>query len=257
MGSPGCPFQNHIRVRELIPPPEIEPPYGDGPVRILIASDDPGYAEACRCAFGRAGIEVCSRPQCKCREAAAGKQSFEVIFVDSAQPDATRAELLRDLHALSRAYIIVLSSCSDTAARVAWLEHGADECQPRTVCPEELVARACAIVRWARGVDRLSPRVLRVGVLVFWPDRMTVYLAGRRLDLTEYEFRLALALARHAGKVLTREQLLDLAKGSAEDAFDRSIDVQVSRLRKKLGDNPRRPRILVTVRGAGYMLVSA
>ena len=86
-------------------------------------------------------------------------------------------------------------------------------------------------------------------------ETMRAEIDGQRLELTSYEFALLWAFARNSGKVLTREQLLELAKGSAEDAFDRSIDVQVSRLRSKLGDDPRHPRFLKTVRGAGYLLV--
>jgi DNA-binding response OmpR family regulator len=81
-------------------------------------------------------------------------------------------------------------------------------------------------------------------------------LDGQVLALTSYEFALLRALAENAGKVLTRERLLDLAKGNAEEAFDRSVDVRISRLRQKLGDDPRHPRLLKTVRGSGYMLVA-
>ena len=83
---------------------------------------------------------------------------------------------------------------------------------------------------------------------------MHAEINGSRLDLTTYEFALLWALARNCGKVMSREQLIELVKGSAEDAFDRSIDVQVSRLRGKLGDDPRHPRLLKTVRGLGYLL---
>ena len=79
-------------------------------------------------------------------------------------------------------------------------------------------------------------------------------LDGREIALTGYEFALLLALARRAGRVLAREQLMELAQGSAEEAFDRSVDVHVSRLRQKLGDDPKRPRLIKTVRGAGYVL---
>ena len=82
-------------------------------------------------------------------------------------------------------------------------------------------------------------------------------LNGLELPLTSYEFSLLRVLAEHAGRVLTREALLDLARGNADEAFDRSIDVRISRLRHKLGDDPKRPRLLKTVRGAGYLLVVA
>ena len=83
---------------------------------------------------------------------------------------------------------------------------------------------------------------------------MSVTVRGALVDLTSYEFSLLRALAERQGRVLSREQLLDLARGSAEEAFDRSIDVHVSRLRQKLGDDPKRPRLIKTVRGAGYVL---
>jgi DNA-binding response OmpR family regulator len=91
-----------------------------------------------------------------------------------------------------------------------------------------------------------------VGALVLDPAERTARFRGRELGLTSYEFSLLLALAERAGRVLSREQLMELAKGSIEESFDRSIDVHVSRLRQKLGDDPRRPALIKTVRGVGY-----
>ncbi len=88
------------------------------------------------------------------------------------------------------------------------------------------------------------------------PARRRVTVSERRVELTGYEFDLLRVLAERAGRVLSREQLLDLAKGSAEEAYDRSVDVQISRLRQKLGDDARQPRYLKTIRGVGYVLVS-
>jgi DNA-binding response OmpR family regulator len=96
--------------------------------------------------------------------------------------------------------------------------------------------------------------VVRVGALHIDPAARTVELDGKEIQLTGYEFALLEALARRAGRVLTREQLMELARGNAEDAFDRSIDVHVSRLRQKLGDDPKHPRLIKTVRGSGYVL---
>jgi two-component system response regulator RstA len=95
-----------------------------------------------------------------------------------------------------------------------------------------------------------------VGELVLDPGALRATLGGRPLDLTAYEFQLLRALAERVGHVLSRERLLELVRGNAEDAFDRSIDVHISRLRAKLGDDPRRPRWLKTVRGAGYQLAA-
>jgi DNA-binding response OmpR family regulator len=110
------------------------------------------------------------------------------------------------------------------------------------------------VTRRAKGRAGPAQGVVRVGTLVVDPAARTVELDGREVHLTGYEFALLEALARRAGRVLTREQLMELARGSAEDAFDRSIDVHVSRLRQKLGDDPRRPRLIKTVRGSGYIL---
>src|SRR5439155_19980566 len=97
--------------------------------------------------------------------------------------------------------------------------------------------------------------LIKVGQLVVDPAALRVTYAGKEIAVTAYEFAILKVLAERPGRVLTREQLLDLAKGSADEAFDRSIDVRISRLRQKLGDDPKKPRLLKTVRSAGYMLV--
>jgi DNA-binding response OmpR family regulator len=110
-------------------------------------------------------------------------------------------------------------------------------------------------VRRARGKAGPTTRPVDVGELSLDPASLRATLAGHPLALTAYEFTLLRVLAENAGRVLGREQLLYLAKGNAEESFDRSIDVQISRLRGKLGDDPKNPRLLKTVRGLGYMLV--
>jgi DNA-binding response OmpR family regulator len=110
------------------------------------------------------------------------------------------------------------------------------------------------VVRRSRGLAGPGQRQIRIGPLALEPASMTATYEGRTLDLTGYEFSLLRVLAERAGRVLSREQLLDLARGNADDAFDRTIDVHISRLRQKLGDDARQPRVLKTVRGHGYML---
>jgi two-component system response regulator RstA len=139
---------------------------------------------------------------------------------------------------------------------VLGLELGADDYLTKPFSPRELLARIQAQVRRARGQAGPPSRPLVVGELVLEPAALRATLGGRDLGLTAYEFQLLRALAERAGQVLSRERLLELARGSAEEAFDRSIDVHVSRLRHKLGDDPRQPRLLKTVRGAGYQLAA-
>jgi DNA-binding response OmpR family regulator len=185
-------------------------------------------------------------------EALGGK--FDAVLLDLMLPGKDGLEVCREVRARSDVPIIVLTARGEEADRVMGLELGADDYLAKPFSPRELLARIRAVVRRAKGRAGPSREVVRVGRLAVDPAARRVTLAGAEVFLTGYEFALLLALARRAGRVLTREQLMELARGSAEDAFDRSVDVHVSRLRQKLGDDPKRPRLIKTVRGAGYVL---
>jgi DNA-binding response OmpR family regulator len=148
----------------------------------------------------------------------------------------------------------VLTARGEEADRVMGLELGADDYLAKPFSPRELLARIRAVTRRAKGRAGPPLRRLQVAGLVIDPSSRSVTLRGRTVDLTAYEFALLQALAERAGRVLSRDQLMEFARGSAEDSFDRSVDVHVSRLRQKLGDDPKRPRLIKTVRGAGYVL---
>ena len=148
----------------------------------------------------------------------------------------------------------MVTARGEESDRVLGLEVGADDYVTKPFSPRELLARIRATVRRGRGQAGPAQQTLQVGGLVLDPGKMTVVLDGQPIEVTAYEFSILRALAQRPGRVLSREQLLDLAKGSAEQAFDRSIDVHVSRLRAKLGDDSRSPRLLKTVRGVGYLL---
>jgi DNA-binding response OmpR family regulator len=120
----------------------------------------------------------------------------------------------------------------------------------------ELLARIQAVTRRAQGKAGPEAREIRVGKLVLDVSSMTASLDGRALHLSSYEFSLLRVFAENPGRVLGRERLLELAKGNAEEAFDRSIDVRISRLRHKLGDDSKHPALLKTVRGSGYVLTA-
>ena len=177
----------------------------------------------------------------------------DVILLDVMLPGADGLEVCRQLRSRVDTPILMVTARGEEADRVMGLEGGADDYIAKPFSSRELLARVRAHGRRARG--RMGPPVERieVGAVVIEPVARRAVQAGVELALTTYEFDLLRVLAERAGRVLTREQLVDLVRGSADESFDRAIDVHVSHLRRKLGDDPRNPRLLKTVRGIGYV----
>lgn len=178
----------------------------------------------------------------------------DVVLLDLMVPGADGLEVCRALRERVDVPIIMVTARTEEADRVMGLEGGADDYVSKPFSSRELLARIRAQARRARGKTGPAKSRIEIGELVVDATTMTATMRGKRLVLTTYEFSLLRVLAERAGRVLGREQLLQLVQGSAEDAFDRSIDVHVSRLRHKLEDDPRSPRLLKTIRGVGYML---
>jgi len=178
----------------------------------------------------------------------------DLVLLDLMLPGADGTEVCRLLRERLDVPIIMVTARAEEADRVSSLEGGADDYVSKPFSSRELLARIRANVRRARGRSGPPRERLVVGELVIDAATLTVTLAGERLILTGHEFALLRVLAERSGQVLTRDQLLGLVHGSAEEAFDRSIDVHISRLRHKLEQDPRRPRYLKTIRGVGYML---
>ena len=160
----------------------------------------------------------------------------------------------RENHPLEECAIVALGERGDEDACIDALEAGADDYVATPFSPRELFARIVANVRRARGEAGPHLQVLRVGDLVIDPGRLTVTLGDEAVSCTSREFALLHALALRAGRIVTRNELIELATGANEVAFPRSIDVMISKLRTKLHDDSRTPRILKTVRGNGYLL---
>jgi DNA-binding response OmpR family regulator len=182
------------------------------------------------------------------------RPEFDAVVLDLMLPGCDGFEVCRALRKTSHVPIIAVTARVEVADRVLGLELGADDYMTKPFAARELLARIHAVIRRARGKAGPAVRELTVGNLVLDVAGLSASLEGRPLQLTSYEFALLRVLADHAGRVLSREQLLELAKGNADEAFDRSIDVRISRLRHKLGDDSRHPVLLKTVRGSGYML---
>lgn len=178
----------------------------------------------------------------------------DVVLLDVMLPQVDGLEVCRRLRGRTDIPILMVTARGEEADRVMGLEGGADDYIAKPFSSRELVARIRAHARRARGQVGPPANEIRAGQLVIDAQAMRATLAGQPLSLTTYEFMLLHALASRAGRVLTREQLVDIVRGSPDDAFDRSIDVHISHLRHKLGDDPRNPKLLKTVRGVGYMV---
>lgn len=179
---------------------------------------------------------------------------YDTVIAQVLLPSLSGLELCRSFRAQRDVPIVMISDSGGESDRIAALEAGADDCLTAPFSARELMARVHALVRRDRIASKTDQGVLHVGNLRLSLRERSATLAGRQLDLTPTEFMLLHAMAERAGRILTREHLLDLAKGNADEAFDRSIDAHISRLRQKLGDSARQPKLLKTVRRAGYLL---
>ena len=180
----------------------------------------------------------------------------DVVLLDLMLPGIDGFEVCRELRARVATPIIMVTARGEEADRVMGLEGGADDYIAKPFSTRELLARIRAHARRARGRSGPAAALITAGPLRIDPVGRRVTLADEELVLTTYEFDLLRVLAERSGRVLTREQLVDFVRGSADEAFDRSIDVHVSHLRKKLGDDPKSPRIIKTVRGVGYLFAA-
>ena len=176
-------------------------------------------------------------------------------------PDADGLDVCRQIRGqaqpLASMPIVMLTAKGDPMDRVVGLELGADDYIPKPFEPRELLARLRAVLRRQQGVATNNERVLRFGRLEIDLDARVIRLDDQEKPVTSYQFNLLAAMADRAGRVLSREQLMDVVKGEPLEAFDRSIDVHIGRLRAAIEDDPKQPKRIITVRGAGYVFAKA
>ncbi len=193
--------------------------------------------------------------------AAAAGPAFSLVLLDLMLPDADGLDVCRRIRAqalpLGAVPIVMLTAKGDPMDRVVGLELGADDYVPKPFEPRELLARLRAVLRRQQGQSPSAPNILRFGRLEIDLDARHVRLDGRDCSVTSYQFDLLVAMAERAGRVLSREQLMDAVKGEPLEAFDRSIDVHIGRLRAAIEDDPKQPKRIITVRGAGYVFAKA
>ena len=186
------------------------------------------------------------------------KEAYQAIILDVMLPGLDGFEVLKQIRRKSNVPVLMLTGRGDESDRIVGLEIGADDYLPKTFSTRELLARLRAVTRRSAlaGTSESAEEIeLVVGALRVNPGARTAVLGDQPLELTPVEFDLLASLARGRGRVKTREQLLDEIRDRNYDVFDRSIDVHISALRKKLGDDPKTPRFIRTVRAAGYMLI--
>ena len=219
--------------------------------RIILIEDDRRLAEMVSEYLGEAGFRVSVASDGASGLARLTAEPYDALVLDLMLPDMDGLEVCRRLRGNSDIPVLMLTARGDAMDRVVGLELGADDYLAKPFEPRELLARLRAILR-RRGPGGGSG-VLRFGRLEIDRDARRVRVDGAERALTSHQFALLLTLAERAGRVLSRDSLMDLVKGEELEAFDRSIDVHVSRIRAAIEDDPKRPRRLLTVRGAGYV----
>ena len=235
---------------------QTTPPTEEGTIQALLVEDDERLARLTSRYLQEHGILVTVARTGPEGLAEASRHTYDVVLLDLMLPGCDGMEVCRDLRTRSNVPIIMVTARGEEADRVLGLESGADDYLAKPYSSRELLARIRAQVRRARGRAGPSSQPIQAGKLSLDPRSLSATLEGKPLVLTSYEFGLLRVLAERAGRVLSREQLLDLVKGNAEEVFDRSIDVHIFRLRQKLEEDPRNPKLLKTVRGAGYLLAT-
>jgi len=220
---------------------------------ILLIEDDDHLAAMLSEYLGARGVAVTA-----CATAADGlplvhQGGFAALVLDIMLPDLDGFEVCRRVRAASDIPILMLTARGEELDRIVGLELGADDYVPKPFNPRELLARLRAILR-----RRLLPQVARMAPLQFGRleidcEAYRVRVDGAERLLTRYQFELLCALALHAGRVMSREALMDHLRGEALDVCDRSIDVHIARLRAAIEDDPKHPRRILTVRGVGYV----
>jgi DNA-binding response OmpR family regulator len=219
--------------------------------RILLVEDDARLAKMVADYLSEAGFRVTNAPTGADAERRLQRETFDAVVLDLMLPDTDGLDVCRRIRADSSIPVLMLTARGDPLDRVVGLELGADDYLPKPFEPRELLARLRAILRRGSGVP--TGDVLRFGKLEIDRAAREVRVDGEARAVTGFQFTLLVALAERAGRVLSRETLMDLVKGGELEEFDRSIDVHISRLRAAIEADPKKPRRILTLRGAGYV----
>jgi DNA-binding response OmpR family regulator len=222
------------------------------PLRVLLIDDDARLSALLGEFLGQNDVALSHVGDGAAGLARLATGAFDAVLLDVMMPGMNGLEVLRRIREKSRVPVIMLTARGDESDRVVGLELGADDYVPKPFGPRELLARLRAVLRRVQP-DPAGERVQAQGIVADVSSRRAS-VDGREVELTGIEFDILLALLRRAGRVVPRTSLLDEAGRGDVSVGERTVDVHISRLRKKLGDDPRSPRCIKTVRGVGYVL---
>jgi len=225
---------------------------------LLMIEDDARLANMVSEYLGQSGYQVTHAGDGQTGLTALQAQPVALVILDLMLPDMDGLEVCRRIRALPGALaqtpILMLTAKGDPMDRIVGLEMGADDYLPKPFEPRELLARIRAVLR--RNGDSHAPgadKVMRFGSLEIDRDARVVTVGGQVCDLTSYQFDLLVALGERAGRVLTRDQIMEAVRGRELEAFDRSIDVHMGRIRAAIEADAKAPKRILTVRGVGYV----
>jgi DNA-binding response OmpR family regulator len=221
-------------------------------LRALLIDDDRRLSEHLGAYLAPHGVELVHAADGPSGLARLRDASFDLVLLDLTMPGMDGLEVCRRIRDTSRIPVVMLTARGDETDRVVGLELGADDYLPKPFSPRELLARMRAVLR--RAAPEVASEQLRVGDLAIDVGARRATLGGQELGLTGLELDLLVALARRAGRVVPREALLELSGRGDVTVQERTVDVHISHLRAKLGDDSRKPRRIRTVRGVGYVL---
>jgi two-component system, OmpR family, response regulator len=226
-------------------------------IKVLIVDDDKEIRDLIEGVLSRNGIEVRSAADTVGADRVLSEFPANLIVLDLMMEGEDGLSYCRRLRRSLNIPIIMLTALSDDIDRIVGLEIGADDYLGKPFNPRELVARIKSVLRRAQPPSIIPkeyrPTCLRFGDFELFPEQISLKrISGEVIQLTSGEFALLFALVKHAPRVLSRDQLLDLSRGAAANPFDRSVDSQISRIRSKIETDPKRPEFIKTIRNLGY-----
>lgn len=219
---------------------------------ILVVDDETGILQLARDYLEHAGFRVVTAGDGQAALAAVRVEQPDLVVLDLGLPKLDGLDVTRALRKGSLLPIVMLTARGEETDKLVGLELGADDYIVKPFSPKELVARVRAVLRRAEAAAGPAAEVIRAGDLALDRPRLKATLAGRPIELTPTEFQILAVLAAQPGRIFTRGQLLDAARGVAFESYERAIDAHIKNLRRKLEPDPRQPRYILTVYGVGY-----